>query len=116
MSALSNTLGQLNQARSYVLADPAIYPQVVPGVLPAIGPPTPVEQRRWGADFLAETFASPVISADVKENMCMGSGVLDTLKGYLNRKEELGEDEDPAVGRVLCNARPVCIRSSSGIL
>jgi symplekin len=97
MSALSNTLGQLNQARSYVLADPAIYPQVVPGVLPAIGPPTPVEQRRWGADFLAETFASPVISADVKENMCMGSGVLDTLKGYLNRKEELGEDEDPAV-------------------
>lgn len=97
MSALAQTLASLDSARAFVLKDPAIYPQVVPGVLPAIGPATPVEQRRWGADFLAETFASPVVSADVKEAMCIGSGVLDTLRGYLNRKEEMGEDEDPAV-------------------
>lgn len=97
MSAPADTIRQLNSARDIVLRDATIYPQVVPGVLPVIGPSTPVEQRRWGADFLAETFASPVIGADAKETMCVGSGVLDTLRGYLNRKEDMGEDEDPAV-------------------
>ena len=97
MSPPADTIRQLTSARDIVLRDATIYPQVVPGVLPVIGPSTPVEQRRWGADFLAETFASPVIGADAKENMCIGSGVLDTLRGYLNRKEEMGEDEDPAV-------------------
>lgn len=97
MSAPADTIRQLNSARDIVLRDATIYPQVVPGVLPVIGAATPVEQRRWGADFLAETFASPVINADAKETMCIGSGVLDTLKGYLNRKEDMGEEEDPAV-------------------
>ncbi|KAM0718497.1 hypothetical protein Q7P37_005567 [Cladosporium fusiforme] len=97
MTAPADTIRQLNSARDIVLRDATIYPQVVPGVLPVIGISTPVEQRRWGADFLAETFASPVVNADDKQRMCVGSGMLDTLKGYLHRKEELGEDEDPAV-------------------
>lgn len=97
MSAPADTIRQLNSARDIVLKDANIYPQVVPGVLPVIGTSTPVEQRRWGADFLAETFASPVVNADDKQKMCIDSGMLDTLKGYLNRKEEVGEDEDPAV-------------------
>ena len=97
MSSPADTIGQLNSARDIVLRDPTIYPQVVPGVLPVIGPSTALEQRRWGADFLAETFASPVVSGEDKEKMCIGSGVLDTLRGYLNRKEDMGQDEDPAV-------------------
>jgi symplekin len=97
MSTPADTIKQLNSARDIVLRDPTIYPQVVPGVLPVIGPSTTLEQRRWGADFLAETFASPVVSGEDKEKMCIGSGVLDTLRGYLNRKEDMGQDEDPAV-------------------
>lgn len=97
MSAPADTIRQLDSARDIVLRDATIYPQVVPGVLPVIGSSTAVEQRRWGADFLAETFASPVISAENKQKMCVESAVLDTLKGYLNRKEEMGQDEDPTV-------------------
>ncbi|KAK5174505.1 uncharacterized protein LTR77_001585 [Saxophila tyrrhenica] len=92
MADNSDTITQLNSARSIVLKDAAIYPQVVNGVLPVIGPERPVELRRWGADFLAETFASPVVSAEEKQSMCFT--VLDTLKSYLLRKEENGEDED----------------------
>lgn len=97
MSAPADTIRQLNSARDIVLRDATIYPQVVPGVLPVIGVSTAVEQRRWGADFLAETFASPVINAEDKQKMCIGSGMLETLKGYLDRKAEVGEEEDPAV-------------------
>ena len=92
MAGTSETIAQLNSARSIVLKDAAIYPQVVTGVLPVIGPERPVELRRWGADFLAETFASPVVSAEEKQSMCFS--VLDTLKSYLLRKEEQGEEED----------------------
>lgn len=90
-----DTVKQLNSARAIVLGDPAIYPQVVPGVLPVIGPAQPVELRRWGADFLAETFASPMINAEEKGKMCLG--VLDTLKGYLCRKDDMGQEEDTNV-------------------
>lgn len=97
MSAPADTIRQLNSARDIVLRDATIYPQVVPGVLPVIGASAAVELRRWGADFLAETFASPVVNAEDKQKMCVESGVLDTLKGYLNRKEDMGQDEDPTV-------------------
>lgn len=97
MSSPAETIRQLNSARDIVLRDATIYPQVVPGVLPVVGISTPVEQRRWGADFLAETFASPVINAEDKQKMCVGSGVLDTLGSYLDRKAQVGDEEDPAV-------------------
>ena len=92
MSDSKDTIRQLNQARDIVLKDPALYPQVVPGILPIITAEQPVELRRWGADFLAETFASPVVNESEKQKLSLR--VLDTLKGYLNRKEELGEEED----------------------
>ena len=95
MSSTNDTIKQLNNAREIVLKDAAIYPQVVPGVLPVIGRAQPVELRRWGADFLAETFASPVLSAEEKQKMCLS--ILDTLNCYLNRKEEMGEEEDTSV-------------------
>lgn len=98
------TITQLNSARAIVLHDPAIYPQVVPGVLPVITSSQPLELRRWGAEFLAETFASPVLGADEKGKLALA--VLDTLREYLMRKEEVGEEEDAAVlkGAVQCCA------------
>ena len=92
MGEAKDTIKQLNAARNIVLQDAAIYPQVVPGILPVITPTQPVELRRWGADFLAETFASPVVNAEEKQKMALI--VLDTLRGYLSRKEETGEEED----------------------
>ena len=90
------TINQLNAARDIVLKDAAIYPQVVPGVLPVISAQHPVQLRRWGADFLAETFASPVLNAEEKQKLALA--VLDTLKGYLDRGEE--EDESVVKGAV----------------
>ncbi|KAF2211587.1 hypothetical protein CERZMDRAFT_98469 [Cercospora zeae-maydis SCOH1-5] len=96
MGSLSQTLQQLNSAREISLKDHTLYPQVVPGIIPVIAPTaTSLELRRWGADFLAETFASQVVTADEKQQMSLV--VLETLKGYLNRREIMGEDEDNSV-------------------
>lgn len=97
MASAADTVKQLNAARSLVLGDSAIYPTIVPGVLPVISQVAQLEIRRWGADFLAETFASPVLSGEVKQKLVVSSGVLDTLRGYINRKEEVGQAEDPTV-------------------
>lgn len=78
---------QLNAARQIVLADALLYPQIVEGILPIIGAKARLELRRWGAEFLAETFASPAISSQMKENMAVL--VLQTLKDLL---EVPGED------------------------
>ncbi|RMZ02261.1 hypothetical protein D0862_06089 [Hortaea werneckii] len=91
----SAVLAQLNQARDIVLATPSVYPQVVPGVLCVVGASAALELRRWGAEFLAETFASPVLPADEKQKLSLV--ILDILRGYLSRKEERGEEEDGQV-------------------
>ncbi|KAM3419119.1 hypothetical protein BST61_g5067 [Cercospora zeina] len=96
MASQSHTLQQLNSAREISLRDHTLYPQVVPGIIPVIGVGAEsLELRRWGADFLAETFASQVVTADEKQQMSLV--VLETLKGYLNRREIVGEDEDNSV-------------------
>ncbi|QIW96921.1 hypothetical protein AMS68_002439 [Peltaster fructicola] len=97
MAAAADTIKQLDAARSLVLGDPAIYPTIVPGVLPVISQAAQLEIRRWGADFLAETFASPVLNGETKQKLVVTSGVLDTIRGYINRKEEVGQAEDPTV-------------------
>ena len=78
---------QLEAARRLVLGDAHFYPQIVPGILPIIGPGAPLEVRRWGADFLAETFASPALGNAQKDNL--SSVVLPNLRGWL---EVPGED------------------------
>ena len=89
------TLQNLDSARKLALKDHTLYPQVVPGIVTAIAPTASLGLRRWGADFLAETFASQVVTADEKQQLSLV--VLDTLKGYLGRKENTGEDEDTSV-------------------
>jgi symplekin len=79
-------INQLNEARKLVLQDANLYPPVIQGILPIIGPSAKVELRRWGADFLAETFASPNVSAQQKETLSLV--VLETLKSMIENPQE----------------------------
>ncbi|KAF2187032.1 hypothetical protein K469DRAFT_705582 [Zopfia rhizophila CBS 207.26] len=90
MNASSQTLGQLESARSLALGDGRYYPTIIPGVLPIIGANAnaTLEIRRWGADFLAETFASPTWPSESKESL--GLTVLPTLLEYLEQVEDTG--------------------------
>ncbi|KAF1949447.1 hypothetical protein CC80DRAFT_540278 [Byssothecium circinans] len=74
---------QLEAARTLLLNDGANYPNILPGVLPLIGANSnaTLEVRRWGADFLSESFSAPTWPLEEKERMALI--VLDTLKNYL---------------------------------
>ena len=82
----------LEDARKLVLGDANFYPQIIQGILPIVGPNARVELRRWGADFLAETFASPMVSAQQKETLSLT--VLEVLKVMIENPQE-----DPAVAK-----------------
>lgn len=69
MATSPSVIAQLEQARKIVLADPSHYPDIVTGITNIIGSRSAVEAQRWGSSFLAETFASPVVSGTTKEKM-----------------------------------------------
>ncbi|KAL8860088.1 MAG: hypothetical protein Q9178_003352 [Gyalolechia marmorata] len=79
-------LSQLDAARQLVLADAGLYPQIVQGILPIVGANARLELRRWGADFLAETFASPLLAPQEKERLSIV--VLQTLRELLENQSE----------------------------
>jgi symplekin len=83
---VDQSIKQLNDARKLVLSDANYYPQIIQGILPIIGPSARVELRRWGADFLAETFASPTVPAQQKETLSLV--VLETLKAMIENPQE----------------------------
>ena len=85
-SSVEQQLRQLGDARKLVLGDASYYPQIITGILPIIGPNALLELRRWGADFIAETFASPNLAADKKEAMCLE--VLETMQGWIGNPRE----------------------------
>ena len=76
----------LEDARKLVLGDANFYPQIIQGILPIVGSNARVELRRWGADFLAETFASPAVSAQQKETLSLT--VLEILKVMIENPQE----------------------------
>ncbi|KAI5865159.1 hypothetical protein GGS23DRAFT_412070 [Durotheca rogersii] len=76
--SVPDQIRQLEGARKLVLGDVSYYPQVIQATLPIIGPSAQVEFRRWGADFLAEAFATPAIPLSQKETLSLI--VLETLK------------------------------------
>ncbi|KAH7408386.1 hypothetical protein DE146DRAFT_646123 [Phaeosphaeria sp. MPI-PUGE-AT-0046c] len=85
----AQTIQQLESARTLALGDGRYYPTIIPGVLPIIGynaDNQSVDVQRWGADFLAEAFASPAWPSDAKE--ASASSVLATLKDYLENVED----------------------------
>lgn len=85
--SVADQLTQLEAARQLVLADAVLYPQIVQGILPIVGANARLELRRWGAEFMAETFASPALGLQQKERLSVL--VLQTLKELL---EIPGED------------------------
>ena len=89
-SIASETLSQLESARALALSDAAYYNQIVPGVLPIIGAGAnaTLELRRWGADFLAETFASPTLGSEDKQRLSLQ--VLETLSENLETVDDTG--------------------------
>ncbi|KAL7628005.1 hypothetical protein AAE478_002201 [Parahypoxylon ruwenzoriense] len=76
--SVPDQIRQLEGARKLVLGDVSYYPQVIQATLPIIGPSAQVEFRRWGAEFLAEAFATPAIPLHQKETLSLL--VLETLK------------------------------------
>lgn len=104
---VSQTIEQLNKARLLCLGDPSYYSKVVPGVLPIVGVQAALELRQWGADFLAEVFASPVVPTEDKQAMALQA--LQLLKGYLDAPAQ-----DFAVVRstiqALCSVYPLIFR------
>ncbi|KAE8442674.1 hypothetical protein EG329_002972 [Mollisiaceae sp. DMI_Dod_QoI] len=84
--SVEQQIKQLDDARKLVLSDANYYSQIIQGILPIAAPGARVELRRWVSDFLAETFASPTISAQQKETMSLL--VLDTLKSMIENPQE----------------------------
>ena len=80
-SSPSDILPQLEAARKLVLGDAHFYSEIVPGILPIVGPTAAVEVRRWGAEFLAETFATPALGDAQKEEICLD--VIFFIRGIL---------------------------------
>ncbi|KAK4181331.1 putative Pre-tRNA-processing protein [Triangularia setosa] len=87
---IGEQLKQLQAARKLALENSAYYDRIVKGVLPVIGPTSSIELKRWGAEFLAESLATPVLSMRDKESLTLS--VLDTLKSLLE-----GEQDDAIV-------------------
>ncbi|KAH8701083.1 putative mRNA cleavage and polyadenylation specificity factor complex subunit [Talaromyces proteolyticus] len=83
---LKDQLHQLQAARNLVLSDAALYPQVVQGILPIIGVNSRLELRRWGSEFLAETFANPALATTQKEELA--ATVLPTVRELLDNNAE----------------------------
>lgn len=82
----NDTITNLNAVRNLARGDATHYAQIVPGVLPIIGASASLDLRRWGSEFLAETFAIPTLPSEQKQHLSLV--VLQTLKEYLEVPEE----------------------------
>lgn len=79
-------LEHLNQAKNLALNDPNFYPDILKGILPVIvASDGAIELRRWGSDFLAETFSSPQITSQTKQELALTC--LEHLLTLLNELE-----------------------------
>ena len=86
MATIADTIANLDKARTLVLSDAVYYKDIVPAILPSIGPSAQLELRRWGAEFLAEAFAAPTFAQDKKQEVAVLA--LDTIKGLLELQPE----------------------------
>lgn len=98
-NGVTDQITKLEAARKLVLGDATYYPQIVQGIIPIIGANARLELRRWGADFLAEAFASPSLAMMHKQSLSLA--VLDTLEALL---EIPGEDTAVLKGVVQASA------------
>ncbi|KAF3482111.1 mRNA cleavage and polyadenylation specificity factor complex subunit [Arthroderma uncinatum] len=98
-NSLVEQMSQLDAARNLVLGDAALYPQIVHGILPIIGANSRLELRRWGAEFLTETFSSPAFPQQPKQKLA--TEILGAVKDLLNTPEN---DETVVRGAILTAA------------
>jgi symplekin len=105
--SVAEQIQQLNEARKLVLENATYYDSIVKGILPIIGPTSPVELRRWGAEFLAESLSTPALGIRDKENMTVAT--LETLRLLVEEPSE-----DPLVLRACvmaaASAYPIAMR------
>ena len=105
--SVDEQIQQLNAARKIVLENAAYYDRIVKGILPIIGPTSPVQLRRWGAEFLAESLSTPALSTREKENLTVA--ILETLRSLVD-----SPNEDPIVLKAsvmaAASAYPVVMR------
>lgn len=80
----ASIIPQLEQARKAVLADPTHYADVVAGISNIVGSQSALEAQRWGSGFLAEAFASPVVTGNAKEKM--STGAITLLQDWLENQ------------------------------
>lgn len=83
----SDMLLKLEQVRQACLADAAQYISVVPGVVPILQGAQAVDVRRWGAEFMAEAFATPALQDHQKEQM-VSETVMALLRSMLDNPSE----------------------------
>ncbi|KAH8593630.1 hypothetical protein B0O99DRAFT_626710 [Bisporella sp. PMI_857] len=76
----------LNSARKLLLTDSTYASHIIQGILPIIGRDAVLELRRWGADFLSETFASPGVPTSRKEELSLV--ILPTLRKMIENTQE----------------------------
>ncbi|KAM5442913.1 hypothetical protein MferCBS31731_001785 [Microsporum ferrugineum] len=98
-NSLVEQMSQLDAARNLVLGDAALYPQIVHGILPIIGTNARLELRRWGAEFLTETFSSPAFPQQPKQKLA--TEVLGAIMDLLNTPEN---DETVVRGAIMTAA------------
>ena len=105
--SVSEQLQQLSAARKIVLENASYYDRIVKGILPIIGPSSPVELRRWGSEFLAESLSTPALTMRDKENLTVS--ILETLRSLVE-----SPNEDPLVLKAsviaAASAYPVVVR------
>ncbi|KAF3893285.1 mRNA cleavage and polyadenylation specificity factor complex subunit [Trichophyton interdigitale] len=98
-NSLVEQMSQLDAARNLVLGDAALYPQIVHGILPIIGVNARLELRRWGAEFLTETFSSPAFPQQPKQKLA--TEILGAVNDLLNTPEN---DEAVVRGAIMTAA------------
>lgn len=83
----AQVLASLETVRRACLENPGQYVTVVPAVVPVLQGQQDVEIRRWGADFVAEAFANPIIPGNDKQSMVVPT-VVSLLRAMLENHHE----------------------------
>ncbi|KAK3953167.1 hypothetical protein QBC32DRAFT_210791 [Pseudoneurospora amorphoporcata] len=105
----SEQMQQLNNARKMAFESPAYFKQIVQGIFPLTAASSPVDLRRWAAEFIAEALACPALRTQEKDDLTIS--VIDA--GALGSLVE-APDQDPLVLKAgimaAASAYPVVVR------
>lgn len=83
-STTTEQLAQLRKARTLCLQDDVYWPRIFEGILPILKSGVP-ELRRWGVEFIAESFSTPTLDDARKTNLALKA--LDTLVDLIHESE-----------------------------